>query len=135
MMKAIVAEIRRSLERGERRTFRVVTDSMSPVITVGSMIQVERLPAGGAADLERFQIVLFDEGSHLTCHFFWSRNELPDSDGQHLCLTRSLHGADMPIPESSLIGVVVSHRVPWQYRFGLFGRFLAKRLASGVMGH
>jgi hypothetical protein len=133
MMKAIVAEIRRSLERGERRTFRVVSGSMAPVIAVGSLIQVERLPAEGAAGLERFQIVLFDEGKRLICHYFWSRNELPEADGSYLCQTRSLEGEDLPIAESSLIGVVTSHRVPWRYRFGLLGRFLARRLASGVM--
>jgi hypothetical protein len=133
-MESFVAAafVRQRLGSGGRLKCRVVSGSMEPVIAVGEAIEVERLPLNGVDGLKRFDIVLYDTGEKLVCHYFWGCNRHPEADGSLLCLTRSLDesGEDLPVPTSSILGRVTSHRLPWHRRAAILAAAIVENLRA-----
>ncbi len=95
-----------------------MTGSMAPLIPVGGTIDVVPLPEGGVRALKTFDIVLTEQDDKLLCHYLVWVNECPEPDGTVLCVTRGLNNdsEDMPIPDSSVLGLVTSHRIGARYR-------------------
>jgi hypothetical protein len=86
---------------------------MSPLIPVGGTIEVKPLPPGGVRELKTFDIVLTEMDDRLYCHYLTHVNDFPESDGSLLCVTRGLNNSDedIPVPDSHVLGQVVSHRI------------------------
>ncbi len=107
---------KRLISRGKLRC-RIVSDSMYPLLDVGSEIEVEPVTRP-----ERFDLVVFWERSRLTCHYVWSLNSVDDPP---TVTTRSLKNPnedDLPVPLDKILGRVVSHALDWRTRAWLIAR-------------
>jgi hypothetical protein len=134
-MESAADQVRQELKLGKTLSiFRVVTDSMAPLIPVGSRIAVAPLPAGGVRALKTFDIVLTDYEDKLFCHYLAYVSDYPDPDGNVVCMTRGLNNVDndFPIPESKVLGQVVSHRITWRYKLRIAARVIRAKVASRI---
>jgi signal peptidase I len=129
MDEQVTGALRDQLKRGDRLAFRIVSGSMVPVIAIGDLIEVERLPPGGVRALKTFDIVLIEQKERLVCHYLAWVNETEDKDGSILCVTRGINSRteDLPVPDSSLLGKIVSHRIPLKTKLGIAARLMRER--------
>lgn len=131
---SVVGElVRQALAKGKKLScFRVVTGSMAPLIPVGGTIDVVPLPPGGVRALKTFDIVLTEHDDKLFCHYLAWVNELPEPDGSVLCVTRGLNhwDEDVPVPDSQVLGLVASHKVPARYRVKVVVQIAREALAE-----
>lgn len=115
---------REILESGEKLALRVASGSMRPLIQTGEVIFLEK------TDLPRvFDIIVFRQKSKLICHFIKQMNTSPDSNGERVYITgglADLNLEDMPVPQSEILGIVVSHSLSRVTR----ARILMRRLFS-----
>jgi signal peptidase I len=122
-----IRKIKSSLVEESFLSLHVVSGSMEPVIMTGDRVVVAPI---ASSDLRPFDIIVFWNSQVLICHYFWHINELAESDGSRLLVTRPLAAwhEDLPVPEDHVLGKVVSHRIPaWRrarilIRAGLFSR-------------
>lgn len=88
--------------------FKVVSDSMSPLIPVGTEVYIRKFEMNDV--LKRFDILLFKQGDRLICHYFWHENKVFDKG---LINTRCIRygGQDNPFSRSQIIGVVTNFKI------------------------
>lgn len=105
------------LAKRRKMDFKVVTDSMTPLIAVGAKIQVESLED----EPSRFDILVFWNGRLLICHFLWFTNQITDPCEGPIYITRNLlnEGEDLPIPGKHVLGRVTNFRIPTLTRLGI----------------
>ena len=88
--------------------YRVVSDSMEPLIPIGSELQLEKV---SLLNLKRFDIVVFEDGNKYTCHYIWHINESVDLGA---IITRNLKGDyDEPFHVEKVLGKVVNFKIPF----------------------
>lgn len=94
--------------------YRVVSDSMMPIIPVGAELSLEKVTL---LDLKRFDIVVFNEGSKYTCHYIWHINENVD---QGAIVTRNLKGDyDDPFHIEKVLGRVTNFKLSFWLKLKL----------------
>lgn len=88
--------------------FKIVSDSMTPLISVGSEIKIEKI--GIQTEFKKFDILLFRQGERLVCHYFWHQNEVID---RGFITTRCLKDGklDHPFAREMIIGRVVNFEI------------------------
>jgi len=88
---------------------KILSESMEPVVKKDEEIVVEVK----AANLQRFDIIVFEDGNKFICHYVWSVNKMIEPK---LIQTRSMSGIkDFPFKEEHYIGKVISHKLSfWQ---------------------
>lgn len=88
--------------------YTIVSDSMTPLIPVGSAITIEKVK--DIKELKRFDILVFKENNKLICHYLWHINKIFD---QGKIVTRNLKdGAlDVPFEFAKLHGKVTNYRI------------------------
>lgn len=106
------AALRAALRGGGLREIRLVSNSMAPLLPTGARAIVQGCSIG---DLKPFEIVVFWQNEKLICHVVCGQGDLPAADGQMTLVTRGLGsgGFDLPVPESWILGRVISHRLTW----------------------
>lgn len=85
--------------------FKVVSDSMLPLINIGDELTIKK-----DNQYTLFDIVVYSKNSKLIAHFVW-RNQI--SFNQTL-ITRSLkdfYTDDEPVEESAILGVVTNYKI------------------------
>jgi len=84
----------------EKLHFKIVSDSMMPLIPIGAEIHIEKIAK--QTEFKKFDILLFKQGERLVCHYFWHQNEVIDKG---LITTRCLKEGrmDHPLPEIWLL--------------------------------
>ena len=85
--------------------FKVVTDSMAPLISIGDELLYKK-----SNTYHTFDIILFARHSKLVTHFVW-RNQL---DFNKSIITRSLkdfYTDEEPVLESEILGVVENFKI------------------------
>jgi hypothetical protein len=115
----VFTAIKRTVHAHPGFGFKVVTDSMAPVLPVGTTVKIQ--PVTNLLSLRRFDIVIFRDHGALTCHFVWSHNRI---DVEPTLTTRSLKHTgvdDLPVSADALLGKVASHRISayWRFKIGL----------------
>jgi hypothetical protein len=86
---------------------KILSESMEPVIKKDEEIVVEVK----AVNLQRFDIIVFEDGNKFICHYIWSINKLIEPK---LIQTRSLRGPkDFPFKQEQYVGKVISHRLSY----------------------
>lgn len=93
--------------------YRVVTDSMAPLIPVGAELILE--PVSDDTVLNRFDIIVFSQNNQLICHYIWHVNQHFDKG---LVITRALKDGreDLPFNRNMIKGRVTN------FQMGLFQR-------------
>jgi len=110
-----------------RLGLKVSTDSMMPVISPGTLIEV--VPLNTQA-LRPFTIIVFWNGHELICHYVRHRNTILSATGQQCYVTGGLNGRDpLPVEACDVLGVVVSHRISALRRLWLVLYFLLHRVS------
>lgn len=90
--------------------FKVVSDSMRPVLEVGTLITIEKVTS--LSQLQRFDMIAFRSPQGLMVHFVWHHNSLGTIP---TVTTRSLKHSitdDLPVDLDSVMGRVTSHQIP-----------------------
>ncbi len=90
--------------------YRVVSDSMTPLIPVGAELTLEKVAED--APLKRFDIVVFANNNQFMCHYVWHINTHFDAG---LITTRSLktNEEDHPFDRKMLHGRVLNYKLSW----------------------
>lgn len=91
--------------------FRIVSDSMLPLIKVGEKISMTKLPE----KLNIFDIIVFYDKGKLICHFVW----LDQKVFNDTVITRSLkdpYKNELPRAYKNLLGWVPSKKISWTYK-------------------
>lgn len=107
---------RRLYSRGTM-TCRIASDSMQPLLKVGT--EVEIVPV---REIDRFDLLVFQYQGRLTCHFVWTLNFIGDPP---TITTRSLKNPledDLPVPLEFVLGKVISHQLDRRTRVWLMAR-------------
>ncbi len=101
--------------------YKIVSDSMMPLIPIGSEIQIEKLES--VKNLKKFDILLFKYQSQLFCHYYWHQNNQFDKG---LITTRSLRTGDKdhPVYESDIIGRVKNFKMTSRQKILIYIRDL-----------
>ncbi len=88
--------------------YRVISDSMTPLIPVGAEVCIRKLKEH--EELRRFDIILFKQGNRLVCHYYWHENKVFDKG---LVNTRCIKNKkeDHPFPKNQIIGVVTNFQI------------------------
>lgn len=121
-----VETLRRELETHERVFCPVGSESMEPLISVGSLIEV----VAARPPFKRFDILVFQDRtqSRLVCHYLWHVNTATSPGERPLYVTRPLNAGarteDLPITEDRILGKVVNFALPSSLRLKLFLRAL-----------
>lgn len=112
------------LEKTANVTFIMKTGSMHPVIRAGDrvLITVPKFP------LRRFDIIVFKNTNFLICHYVWHQNSLGFFEAENTYVTRDMKlTEDVPVAVSSILGLVISHRIPKRKRLYLLLKSLWMR--------
>jgi len=105
---------KKKLQLNQHASIRIISDSMSPLITPGEIIEISPI----TSELNRFEIVLFDYYGTPFCHFYWE--DVANSD--FIC-TKSLktpHLSDIPIHKNKLIGKITSKKLTPYQKFTVY---------------
>ena len=96
--------------------YKVVSDSMTPLIPVGAELELEKLDDN--ASLKRFDIVVFANNNQLMCHYIWHVNSHFDAG---LITTRSLktNEEDQPFERKMLHGRVLNFKISFPLKVKL----------------
>jgi hypothetical protein len=88
--------------------YRVITDSMEPLIPVGSEIELRKFE--DQDKIELFDILVFMNNGKLICHYFWHSNEVFD---RGLIVTRCLKNKnlDEPFERKNILGIVINYKI------------------------
>lgn len=88
--------------------YRIVSDSMMPLIPVGAEIKVQELR--DISNLKKFEILLFKDNDRLMCHYFWHQNKKFDKGN---IITRALKTGDKDLPfnKNKIVGVVTNFKI------------------------
>jgi signal peptidase I len=115
-------ELKKKIQQQPFFKGKIVSGSMIPVIAIGEEIMVEVK----AADLKRFDIIVFVQHQKLICHYLWTINKIVEP---RLMQTRSMRGGkDFPISEDDYVGKVISHRLSWWQKF----KIIFAKLRDGI---
>jgi hypothetical protein len=90
--------------------YKVVSDSMTPLIPIGAELHLKKYHPG--MNLKKFDILVFKENDVLMCHYFWHQNVFLDKD---LITTRALKDGKLDVPFSTkqILGVVINYKINW----------------------
>jgi signal peptidase I len=99
--------------------FIVVSDSMTPLIPVGSELIIEKI--NDEHELKKFDILLFKQDGKLTCHYYWHQNKIYDPG---TVTTRSLKDGsfDSPFDRKKILGVVKNFKIGFCLKFKILLR-------------
>jgi signal peptidase I len=94
--------------------YKIVSDSMTPLISIGDEIIIKKLEPG--LKLKKFDIILYQNGEKLMCHYFWHQNKLFD---QGFIITRNLKSGnfDYPFELNNVLGVVINFKINFLLKF------------------
>ena len=110
-------------------TFKVVSDSMEPLIMTGEKIKVRSIKID---QLHLFDIIVFLKGEKLICHYIWHMNTLRSWDGLRTLTTKNMPGGeDLPVPENQILGIVTSHKISGWLQLRLTLKFWLRRKFYG----
>lgn len=96
--------------------FKVVSDSMTPLIPIGAELDLEKI--SDVAELKKFDIVVFVQSNQLTCHYIWHINHHFDKG---TIFTRALKDdkEDLPFEYKMIVGRVKNFRLSFFTRLFL----------------
>lgn len=99
--------------------FIVVSDSMTPLIPVGSELIIEKIKDD--REFQKFDILLFKQDEKLTCHYFWHQNK---NFNPGIVTTRSLKDGsfDSPFDRKKILGVVINFKIGFFLKFKILMR-------------
>lgn len=88
--------------------YKVVSDSMTPLIPVGAELDLEKIDE--SVPLKKFDIVVFVQNNQLMCHYVWHVNETFDKG---IIRTRGLkhNEEDEPFHRKLIVGKVKNYRI------------------------
>lgn len=92
--------------------FKVVSDSMHPVIKINDLLQLE--PAQNS--LKRFDIILFKRNSVLVTHYIW-KNQIAFNNSLITRSLKNIYRDEEPVNLSEIVGVVSNYQIPALVRF------------------
>lgn len=97
----------------------VVSDSMTPLIPVGSELIIEKIEDN--RELKKFDILLFKLDDKLICHYFWHQNKYY---APGIVTTRSLKDGsfDSPFDRKKMLGVVINFKIGFFLKFKILMR-------------
>lgn len=97
-------KIKNDVANGGTFKYRIISDSMSPIIKVDELISIED---SSLDNLSRYDIIIFWQNNKLICHFIWS--QLKDSKDEVNLITKSIKNPkdiDLPVPKGNVLGKV-----------------------------
>ena len=99
--------------------FIVVSDSMTPLIPVGSELIIEKIEHG--QEFKKFDILLFKFDKKLMCHYFWHQNAYYDPG---VVTTRNLKDGslDSPFSRDNIVGIVTNFKINFFTKFKILLR-------------
>lgn len=88
--------------------YQVVSDSMMPLIPIGSEITIKKIQ--DVDRLKKFDIIVFKSGNLLMCHYYWHQNQHFDKG---MITTRALKsgGHDIPFDKNKILGIVTNFKL------------------------
>lgn len=94
--------------------YRIVSDSMTPLIPIGAEVLLKDYVEG--MELKRFDILVFKQKDRFICHYFWHKNRLYD---QGLIVTRCLKmgSKDRPFETKEIVGIVTNYKINFFQKF------------------
>ncbi|MBT3583767.1 MAG: S26 family signal peptidase [Halobacteriovoraceae bacterium] len=102
-------EYKKVLKAKGKMSFKVLTDSMTPLILPGENIEV--VPCD---EFKKFDVVIFWDGEKLVSHYIWHKNLLQQRNKNSLYTTRSLISPnldDLPVSEMHILGLVTDRKI------------------------
>lgn len=105
---------KKRLSSRESLEFPVATNSMEPLIKVGSIVSVSSFDW----PLKTFDIIVYWTGDILMAHYIWNAGNLDDT-----ILTRSLINPienSEPIPNENILGIITNYKISNLERFRLY---------------
>lgn len=103
--------------------FPVATNSMEPLIEVGSIINVSKI----TDPLDSFDIVVYWTGEILMAHYIWNAYNIDNT-----ILTRSLLNPienSEPISKKYILGIVTNYRISFMTRVKIYFKcFLSRKM-------
>lgn len=104
--------------------FRIVSDSMHPLLRVGDEIVWEKIN-NPFLDLKRFDLLLFKQDQILYCHFVWQIR--PKSNVIITRAYRYLWHEDLPIAPECILGKVKNCQLNFWQKLRVYLYFLLRR--------
>lgn len=101
--------------------YKIVSDSMSPLIPIGAEIEIRKLVDG--EQLKKFDIILFKQDMRLVCHYFWHENKIFDKGMINTRCIKNLD-EDHPFARTQVIGVVTNFKIGNWLKFKMIIRDL-----------
>jgi signal peptidase I len=102
--------LQKLLHKHRKINVKIITDSMSPLICPGDIITIYPI---NRSKLKRYDIIVFSEQTHYTCHFIWSKSQLiPNA-----YITKSLkhpENIDFTVKAEDIIGITHYKISYWQ---------------------
>lgn len=88
--------------------YKVVSDSMTPLIPVGAELDLEKIDE--TTVLKKFDIIVFIQNNQLTCHYIWHVNETFEKG---TIRTRGLkhNEEDLPFHRKMVVGKVKNFKL------------------------
>ena len=86
--------------------FRVVSDSMTPLIKIQDTLTVDRV----AGDLRTFDIIVFKRSSNLVVHYIW-KDRLAFNNTLITRSLKNIYTDEEPVYKNELVGLVTNFKM------------------------
>lgn len=110
------------ISNSETIHFKVISDSMTPVIPIGSLLNITT----DLSNIKTFDIILFKKSTYLVVHFVW-KNQM---NYNGTIITRSLKQFSLdeePVSKDQIIGQVTNFSISNLVKFKIYFINLLKR--------
>ena len=100
------AQLKKKLRSEENYTFKVVSDSMAPIINVGDEIKVDL----STKEFSVFDIIVFLQNEKLVCHVVLKKQS-EFEPGSIITAPYKYSKLDFPVAPDCILGLVSSHKL------------------------